>query len=223
MKYNIVVFVLLLFGFPQVVAETGATIILVSDNYADCAVAEVLVEENEATIVKTSWGEFEQLVLDTIVDEAPDEVIIMGGTLAVVEDYETRLQEAGITFTRLWGHTRQQTSLAVFNHYRMMYNWSAAVADGTQPYRIAGRFPVWYFDNETEIDSFIQQHRAMVLNYGMSRHFVGRYGVSAMDVATAEVENFGLQLRDRIHMQYGNTTWIRQRMGVDHGMGMRGY
>lgn len=215
--------VLLLLGFPQVAAEAGTTIVLVSDNYADCAVAEALTEENSATIVKTAWGEFEQSVLDTIVDAAPSEVIIIGGPMAVVRDYETELEKAGISVNSLWGETRQQTSLAVFNQYRNMYNWSAAVADGSQPYRMAERFPVWYFDNETEIDSFIQQHRAMVMNYGMSQRFAGRHGAPMMDVAPAEVQNFGLQIRDRIHMQYSNSTWIRQRVDMGPGMGMRGY
>jgi hypothetical protein len=215
--------VLLLLGFPQAAAEAGTTIVLVSDNYADCAVAEALAEENDATIVKTTWGEFEQSVLDTIAAEAPDDVIIIGGPMAVLDDYETGLQDAGIDFNRAYGQTRQQTSLAVFNQYRNMYNWSAAVGDGTQPYRTAGKFPVWYFDDETEIDSFIQQHGAMVMNYGMSQRFAGRHGAPMMDVAPAEVQNFGLQMRDRIHMQYSNSTWIRQRVDMGPGMGMRGH
>lgn len=218
-----IIFVLLLFGFPLVAADTGTTIILVSDNYADCAVAESLSEENNATIVKTTWGEFEQSVLDSIVEAAPVEVIIIGGPMAVLEDYETGLQEAGINVSRASGPTRQQTSLSVFNQYQNRYNWSAAVADGAQPYRMAGKFPVWYFDNETEIDSFIQERRATVLNYGMSQRFAGRHGAPMADVAPEDLQNFGLQMRDRIHMQYGNSTWIRQRVGMGPGMGMGGY
>jgi hypothetical protein len=219
--------VILLLGLSQVAADTGSPIILVSDNHADCAVAEAVAEENEATIVKTTWGEFEQSVLDTIQEAEPAEVIVIGGPMAVVGEYVTGLEEAGITVDRLWGQTRQQTSLAVFNRFRSRYNWSAAVGDGAQPYRMAGRFPVWFYDNESEIDGFLMQHRAMVMNYGMTRRFAGRYGTPMMDVAPAQVQNFGEQIRDRIHMQYSNGTWVRQRMGMGPGkagrMGMGGY
>ncbi len=210
--------VLSVFGLSSAAAETGVNIILVSDNFADCAVAETLAEENGAIIVKTVWGEFEQSVLETIVSAEPAEVIIIGGPMAVVQDYETKLQEAGINVTRLWGRTRQQTSLAVFNQFRMRYNWTPAVGDGTQPYRLAGRFPVWYFDNDTEIDSFIRQHRAMVLNYSRTRGFAGRYGSPVASVTLEELENFRVQLRSRIYNQYANQSWIHQRM---RGVGMR--
>jgi hypothetical protein len=215
MKYKIIslAFLILLIFFVSDAAAESGVIILVSDNSADCGVAETLAEENNATILKTAWGVFEQDVLDTILDAGPSEVIIVGGPRAVVEEYENQLRGAGIIVTRHWGRTRQQTSLAVFNAFRMRFNWSSAVGDGAQPYRMGRRFPIWFYDNETEIDSFLMQRRgAMVLNYGRNRRFAGRHGGRMRNVTQAQVDNYGRHLRNRIHGQYGNTTWQCQRL-----------
>lgn len=222
-KIYVALSVLVFSSMMPVAASEDTTVILVSDNYADCSVSEALAEENNATIVKTPWGEFEQSVLDTILEVSPLEVIIIGGPMAVVEEYETKLEDEGISVSRLWGQTRQQTSLQVFNRYMAMYNWSAAVGDGAQPYRMAGRFPVWYFDNESEIDGFMEQHReerrAMVMNYGMVQRFAGRFGTPHINVTSAQVQNFGMQMRERINTKYANQSWIRHRHGMGYGMG----
>ncbi len=205
---------LLLLCTPAAAEEADTTsIILVADNQADCAVAEALADESGATIVKTTWGEFEQTVLDTIIETAPDSVTIIGGPMAVVEEYETKLEEAGITFERVWGETRQQTSMQIFNKYQDRYNWSAQVGDGKEPYRGVG-CPVWFYDNETEIDDFIQQRGATVMNYGMAQRFAGRHGAPTVDVTAAQVENFGQQIRERIQTRYGNNTWVRSSFGM---------
>jgi hypothetical protein len=215
MSYKIIsvaIFILLIFVVSDATAESGV-IILVSDNSADCSVAEALAEENNGTILKTAWGQFEQEVLDTILDAEPSEVIIVGGPRAVVDAYETQLEGAGIIVTRHWGRTRQQTSLAVFDAFRMRFNLSSAVGDGVLPYRMGRRFPIWFHDDETGIDNFLMQRRgAMVLNYGRNRRFAGRHGGRMRNVSQAQVDNYGRHLRNRIHMQYGNTTWQCQRL-----------
>jgi len=206
---------------PTLISADLTEVILVADNQADCAVAEALSDESGATIVKTAWGEFEQSVLDTIVEAAPDSVTIIGGPMAVVEDYETGLEEAGITFERVWGQTRQQTSLQVFEKFRARYNWSAEVGDGAQPYRNTG-CPVWFYDNETEIDDFIQQRRATVMNYGQTQRFAGRHGAPTVEVTAAQVQNFGQEIRSRIQSRYGNNTWVRSRFGMMGSAGRGG-
>lgn len=206
-----VVALMLFAAIPYVAAETETGMILVSDTNADCAVAETLADESGATIITTVWGDFEQSVIDSIIETSPEEVIIIGGPMAVVEGYETQLEENGINVTRLGGQTRQQTSLTVFNQYRNRYNWSATLGDGTEPYRAAGKFPVWYFDDETEIDNFIKQHNATVLNYGKTERFAGRHGTSEIDISSDELQNFQIQLRDRIHTQYADQSETRNR------------
>lgn len=212
--------VLLLALTPYALAEARTDLILVSDNHADLAVAEALAEENGATILKTPWGEYDEAVLDLVLERKPNEVTIIGGPMAVLPEYESRILDAGMKVERLWGKTRQQTSIAVFDHGRMLYAWDPALGDGYQPYRMPGMFPIWLYDNETEIDAFMMEHTPTVLGYGMMEGFMGKYGSPMMDVLPAEVEDFGMQMNDRIHSRYGNYTWVKRCLEVDPAMEM---
>jgi hypothetical protein len=134
--------------------------------------------------------------------------------MAVSADYEAWLNSEGISVDRLWGSTRQQTSIAVFNRYDSTYSWTPAVGDGSQPYRTADKFPIWFYDDEGEINDFIMQKSATVLNYGMSQRFAVRHGAPTQDVTAAQVQNFGVQIKDRIQRQYASASWIRERVGA---------
>ncbi|NJE78617.1 hypothetical protein E3E33_06600, partial [Thermococcus sp. GR5] len=75
-------------SFGRVSAEeTSVTVILVSDNEADCALARYLANVTGAVVVMTTWGVYDPNVTAEIMSYAPDEVIIIGGPEAVVEEY----------------------------------------------------------------------------------------------------------------------------------------
>ncbi|NJE46947.1 cell wall-binding repeat 2 family protein, partial [Thermococcus sp. GR7] len=75
-------------SFTGVSAATeSVTVILVSDNAADKCIAEYLANETGAVVVMTTWGVYDPNVTAEIMSYAPDEVIIIGGPEAVVEEY----------------------------------------------------------------------------------------------------------------------------------------
>jgi putative cell wall-binding protein len=118
--------VALLFGLMVVAAtmsfgrvsagSTSVTVILVSDNEADCALAEYLANVTGAIVVTTEWGTYNPNVTAEIMSYAPDNVIIIGGPDAVVEQYVDDLQELGITVERWWGKNRYETNVAVIGN-----------------------------------------------------------------------------------------------------------
>ena len=104
-------------SFGKVSAEsTSVTVILVSDNEADCALAEYLANVTGAIVVTTEWGTYNPNVTAEIMSYAPDNVIIIGGPDAVVEQYVDDLQELGITVERWWGKNRYETNVAVIGN-----------------------------------------------------------------------------------------------------------
>ncbi|WP_297435192.1 cell wall-binding repeat-containing protein [Thermococcus sp.] len=99
--------------FSNVSASTSVTVILASDNEADCTIAEYLANVTGAVVVTTTWGVYDPNVTAEIMSYAPDEVIIIGGPDAVVEQYVSDLQELGITVERWGGQNRYETNLQV--------------------------------------------------------------------------------------------------------------
>ncbi len=216
-KIFVLLFVIVGISAVSSVSAKSMVVILVSDHMADCTVAEALAAELDATIVKTPFNAYDKSVLDDILAINPEEVIIIGGPVAVSPEYYERLIERGIDVKRIGGRTRQQTSILVYNEYRQRFGLNPIIADGRQPYGLQGRFPVWFFDNETEINSFMNQYRSLVLNYGRAMSFAHRARYGILNVTDQEVENFGLGLQQRMRTQYGNHTWVRTRMR-GHGM-----
>ncbi|NJD98195.1 cell wall-binding repeat 2 family protein [Thermococcus sp. LS1] len=120
-------------SFTGVSAATeSVTVILVSDNAADKCIAEYLANETGAIIVTTTWGVYDPNVTAEIMSYAPDEVIIIGGPDAVVEEYVTDLQELGITVERWGGQNRYETNLMVMTQaqvkFGLKFNGSVVVA-----------------------------------------------------------------------------------------------
>ncbi|NJE76046.1 hypothetical protein [Thermococcus sp. ES12] len=104
-------------SFGKVSAEsTSVTVILVSDNEADCTLAEYLANVTGAIVVTTEWGTYNPNVTAEIMSYAPDNVIIIGGPDAVVKQYVDDLQELGITVERWWGKNRYETNVAVIGN-----------------------------------------------------------------------------------------------------------
>ncbi|ACV24422.1 cell wall-binding protein [Methanocaldococcus fervens] len=100
-------------------AVSATTVILVSDNQADCLVANntasVLVD---AKIVVTTWGVYDENLVDEILALNPDKVIIVGGPVAVPENYTAALEEAGIEVERIGGETRYETNRQVIEKFK---------------------------------------------------------------------------------------------------------
>lgn len=95
---------------------SAKSVILVSDNIADSAVADAIKNVKAINIISTSWGEFRQDAADAIVALNPGEVLIIGGTAAVVSEYETAL--SNFTITRIAGIGRKETAVAVLRHFK---------------------------------------------------------------------------------------------------------
>ncbi|ASJ12538.1 hypothetical protein [Thermococcus thioreducens] len=122
-------------SFGKVMAEdTSVTVILVSDNEADCALAQYLANVTGAVVVTTTWGVYDPNVTAEIMSYAPDEVIIIGGPDAVVEQYVADLEELGITVERWGGQNRYETNLMVMEQaklkFKLMFNNSVIITPG---------------------------------------------------------------------------------------------
>lgn len=98
---------------PLSQAQSLSIVILVSDNEADSALAEELAALLNASIVVTTWGVYDPNVTAEIMTYAPDKVIIIGGPDAVPKDYETELDELGVSCVRWYGGNRYETNLNV--------------------------------------------------------------------------------------------------------------
>ncbi|WP_297508947.1 cell wall-binding repeat 2 family protein [Thermococcus sp.] len=92
-------------------AQETVTVILVSDNMADSGVAKLLANATGGIIVTTPWGVYEPNVTAEILSYAPDQVIIIGGPMAVVDQYVTDLEGYNITVYRWGGMNRYETNL----------------------------------------------------------------------------------------------------------------
>ncbi|WP_297497230.1 cell wall-binding repeat 2 family protein [Thermococcus sp.] len=92
-------------------SQKAVTVILVSDNTADSGVAKLLANATGGVIVTTPWGIYEPNVTAEILSYAPDQVIIIGGPMAVVNQYVTDLQGYNITVYRWGGINRYETNL----------------------------------------------------------------------------------------------------------------
>ena len=135
-KLATVLFGLLMIGMAfsagSAFAGETVTVILVSDNAADKAIAEYLANLTGAIVVTTTWGVYNPNVTAEILGYAPDQVIIIGGPEAVVDEYVTDLQEYNITVYRWWGTNRYETDLAVIGNasklFGIKFNASVVVA-----------------------------------------------------------------------------------------------
>ncbi len=102
--------------FSRASAASSTVVILVSDNEADCTLAQYISNLTGAPVVVTPWGVYNPNITTKIVSYAPDEVIIIGGPAAVPEEYVEDLQNLSIAVERWWGENRYETDLAVIKN-----------------------------------------------------------------------------------------------------------
>lgn len=93
--------------------SSPGTVILVSDNSADLVMAELVSNLTGYPVVVAPWGVYDPTVTAKILSEPPEKVIIIGGPLAVLLDYEADLNASNITVIRWGGKTRYDTNMAV--------------------------------------------------------------------------------------------------------------
>ncbi|WP_456373041.1 DUF2202 domain-containing protein [Methanocaldococcus sp.] len=128
--------IILLLALIAIPIVSATDVILVSDNCADQATAFELAKALNATVVTTTWGVYDENVVNKILSLKPDKVIIIGGPLAVVENYTTTLENAGITVERVGGQTRYETNANVTLRFQNQFknafgnNVSACVCYG---------------------------------------------------------------------------------------------
>ena len=97
-------------------ADTGITVMLVSDNEADSTLARYLANITGTMVVTTPWGIYDPNVTASVISYGPDKVIVIGGPDAVVETYLEDLKELSIAVERWWGRNRYETNLAVIGN-----------------------------------------------------------------------------------------------------------
>ncbi|ASI99548.1 cell wall-binding repeat-containing protein [Thermococcus celer] len=127
-------------SFGRVAADStstqgaSVTVILVSDNEADGALARYLANVTGAVVVTTKWGVYDPNVTAEVMSYAPDMVIIIGGPDAVVEQYVDDLSELKITVERWGGKNRYETNVKVVGNARaklgLTFNGSAIIVPG---------------------------------------------------------------------------------------------
>ena len=108
-------------GVGSVHAEEGVTVILVSDNAADNAIASYLANLTGAIVVTTTWGIYDPNVTAEILSYAPDRVIIIGGPDAVVGEYIADLEEYNLSVYRWWGANRYETDISVMDNATKLF------------------------------------------------------------------------------------------------------
>nr|WP_206204187.1 hypothetical protein [Thermococcus sp. 18S1] len=121
MKKPAVIFIGLIFilavipggGVGYASAANQGIVILVTDNEADEALAYSVAALLGARVIVSPWGTYSPEVSAEILSEEPERVIIIGGPVAITEDYTGDLDDFGIPYERWYGETRYETNLAV--------------------------------------------------------------------------------------------------------------
>ncbi|MBQ6622432.1 MAG: cell wall-binding repeat-containing protein [Mogibacterium sp.] len=95
--------------------ETYDTVVLASgENFPDALSGGYLAYLNEAPLILVNKGSQTAVLnyLDKVLDDG-GKVYLLGGTVSVNADIETKLNKAGYEVERLWGATRYETNLAI--------------------------------------------------------------------------------------------------------------
>ncbi|AEK73919.1 hypothetical protein GQS_10130 [Thermococcus sp. 4557] len=100
-------------GVGYASAANQGIVILVTDNEADEALAYSVASLLGARVIVSPWGTYSPEVSAEILSEEPERVIIIGGPVAIPEDYTGDLDDFGIPYERWYGETRYETNLAV--------------------------------------------------------------------------------------------------------------
>lgn len=146
------------------VAAQG-TYIIVSDSDCDVAMADLLASVMEAKIVKVEWGSYDEEALEELVEKDPETVIIIGGSMAVVDQIEEFLESMGFPIFRIAGEDRKETSLEVYRNFKDNFNddFAVIVVDTNRSSILRGKrlaiknsVPLFFCD-VSELDDLIKE------------------------------------------------------------------
>jgi putative cell wall-binding protein len=146
------------------VAAQG-TVVIVSDSDCDVAMAELLASVTEARIVKVEWGQFDENALVEVVESDPDDIIIIGGSMAVVEQIQKMLDQMGFSIFRVAGRDRAQTSLELYRAFQEHFNneFAVVVVDTSKASIVRGKklaiqysVPLFFCDI-SQLDDMLEQ------------------------------------------------------------------
>jgi len=113
---TILVGLMILASLPTGLCENSKTVILVSNNPADHALAVLISNTTGWPVVVTGWGIYDTSVLTKLLSLAPQKILVIGGPLAVSQAYVKALKDLGINVTRWWGWNRYGTDLSVLKN-----------------------------------------------------------------------------------------------------------
>ena len=162
-------------------AEESVTVILVSDNEADSALAEYVAKMTGAFVVKTPWGIYDSNVTAEIIGYAPDKVIIIGGPVAVPEWYVNDLKELGIKVERWWGENRYETNIALISNatskFKLEYSDSVLIVPGNDDAAIREALNkavqtkslIIFVDENTDVNKVLARLQAEAHNINLIR------------------------------------------------------
>lgn len=103
------------------------TIVIVSDSDCDVAMAELLASVMEARIVEVEWGQFDENMIKEVTESDPENIIIIGGNMAVVDKIQEVLERMGFSILRVAGKDRAETSLELYRAFREYFEDDFAV------------------------------------------------------------------------------------------------
>lgn len=97
----------------------ASDVILVSDNFADKLVAQTIADELDGfVLIESPWGNFSNDTLNEILNQTPKNVVIIGGLVAVPENYTDALENENITVERINGSDRYETNNLTINRFK---------------------------------------------------------------------------------------------------------
>ena len=117
--------------------DSSDTVVLATGkNFPDALVASSIAGLYDCPIILTETGEFSQAAKDELTRLGVKTVYVMGGNAAVSDSVLSEIEAMGITCNRVYGKTRQLTSLNALNMIveAGKYNGTIVVATG-------GKFP----------------------------------------------------------------------------------
>ncbi len=103
------------------------TAIIVSDSDCDVAMAELLASVMEAEIIEVEWGTFDEKAIEEVLKSNPENIIIIGGSMAVVDKIQDTLEKMGFSIVRIAGKDRTETSLELYRSFKDYFSTDFAV------------------------------------------------------------------------------------------------
>jgi putative cell wall-binding protein len=127
--------------------------------------AELLASVMEAEIVEVGWGKYEEDTLQNVMESDFENIIIIGGNMAVVKQIQEALEEMGFSIFRIEGKDRAETSLQLYKTFKEYFNqdFAVVVVDTSatsieRGKRIAIRYSVpLFFCDVSELDRMLEE------------------------------------------------------------------